>query len=188
MASATVEAFWRWAYGDLCDDDVKAAYAEWLVALLLGLPQQRRNTGTRSDLITPGGVRLEVKSSAYWQSWKYVGEDGALQLPEVTNLSSPPATRVHFRGLRALHSDLYVFCMQTQLDLQKWDALDLAQWEFYLLERRQLEGIGVGANRRSITLGTLRRMQSPLSAAQFQQAGMAVVHDLERVLPTRSGK
>lgn len=87
-----------------------------------------------------------------------------------------------------LHSDLYVFGMQTQLDLHTWDALDLAQREFYLLRRRQLEGIGVGAKRRGITLAVLREMQNPYSAVEFQQAGLAIVRDLEQVLSTHSGK
>ena len=82
--NGTVMEFWAWALGDLCDDDVKGWFAEWLVAKLLGIPTPRRVSWANSDLITPQGVRIEVKSSSYWQSWKLIDEFGH-PLPEPTH-------------------------------------------------------------------------------------------------------
>jgi hypothetical protein len=48
-ANTLASDFWKWAYGDLSDDDVKGAFAEWLVAKLLALPQSRRVSWAPTD-------------------------------------------------------------------------------------------------------------------------------------------
>ena len=130
--------FWRWAFANLCDDDVKGWFAEWLVGSLLGLPMTHRISWANSDLITPGGIRIEVKASAYWQSWKRLNEDGTHKVVEV--VPEARATTIRFGGLVAgnsvelvggppsLKSDLYVFAFQRERDPELWDALNLDQW------------------------------------------------------------
>ncbi len=39
-----VRDFWRWAFSDLCDDDLKGWYAEWIVSILLGIRTERRRS------------------------------------------------------------------------------------------------------------------------------------------------
>jgi hypothetical protein len=79
-------------------------------------------------------------------------------------------------GKPSFKSDLYVFCFQCQTDPAKWDAQDLEQWEFYVMEKDDLMKLKVG---KSISLAALRnfRQQFPcstrtqdgsMSAAQFQ--------------------
>jgi hypothetical protein len=55
LTDASLLDFWRWAFSDLCDDDVKGIFAEWLVVKLMGIPQVRRVSWANSDLITPEG-------------------------------------------------------------------------------------------------------------------------------------
>lgn len=66
----------------------------------------------------------------------------------------------------AYKSDVYVFCFQHELDPARWDALDLAQWEFYLIERAELERI----NTKRVTLLKLRQMGKPMTARECQRA------------------
>ena len=73
----TVADFWRWAYSDLCDDDVKGIFAEWLVGRLLDLPMTRRFSWANCDIRTRDRVSIEVKSSAWWQSWRLLNGDGS---------------------------------------------------------------------------------------------------------------
>ena len=176
---ASVQDFWRWAYGDLCDDDVKGAFAEWMIGRLLGIPHKRRVTWANSDLITPEGVRIEVKSSALWQSWKLLDEFGQPKAAEALALHPIAADRrVVFRGLRArdavgpnvagqrpdLKSHLYVFCMHIEVDPQRWNALDLGQWQFFLASRDDVASWSSS----SVTLAKLRGLLPALSARQFQ--------------------
>lgn len=150
-----------------------------MVANLLGLPlkQMRRVSWADSDIILRNGLRIEVKASACWQSWKLVNEDGSRKpIP-------PPATldpqRVRFGGLQAkgavtpappgdtrLKSDIYVFCMHTQTDASGWDAWNLAHWEFYVMTRAELESQNV---RKAISLASLRKIRAPMSVREFQK-------------------
>lgn len=137
----TVLEFWQWAYGDLMANNVRGVFAEWLVARLLGLSPPVRDSWSAWDLEIDG-LRLEVKCGAYIQSWHKTGE---------------ALSRIAFGGLKArtyiqetrtyteeeaFNSDLYVFCVNECRDRAIWNALDLRQWRFYVLERADLERVG----------------------------------------------
>jgi hypothetical protein len=137
IQDASILEFWQWAFGDLCDDDVKGIYAEWIVQRLLRVKTPRRISWANSDIITPGRIRIEVKSTAHWQSWKFLNEHGE---PEVVPKYTPKEgdVGVRFAGLKArdstsvdfskepvFKSDLYVFAFQKERNIEKWDALDL---------------------------------------------------------------
>jgi hypothetical protein len=182
-----LQDFHRWAFSDLCDDDVKGVFAEWMVRQLLRCPSDRRVSWADSDIILPSGISVELKSSAIWQSWKLVNQDGSRKNP--LPLAKPVRpTYIRFGGLRArptasqwsgeqdFKSHLYVFCFQCETDPAQWDAQNLEQWEFYVMNRHELIELTVG---KSISLAALRKfrlcrpcsMLSPngsMSAAQFQ--------------------
>ena len=159
--------FWRWAFSDLSEDYLKGLFAEWMVAVLLGLPLQgsHRLEFARYDHVL-AGKRIEVKSTARWQSWKLLDEEGRRRAAP-----KKPATvddKVRFEGLRTTsgtyNADLYVFCFQHETEPQQWNALDLNQWEFYALPRAELERLGT----KSIALKTLRRLAPRLTAHDLQ--------------------
>ena len=182
--------FWRWAFSDLLEDTLKGLYAEWMVGNLLGLPMLHggRPGYGNYDLRSPLGLRIEVKSSAYWQSWKLRNEDGTLKpAPEIERWRPTPDKTITFGGLRArdavdrsqeavgYKADLYIFCFQRETDPARWDALDLEQWEFYVLSRAALASAGVS----SLSLRRLRQLCPPLTARQFQAEGRRIVAELE---------
>ncbi|MBI2760326.1 MAG: hypothetical protein HYX51_02730 [Chloroflexi bacterium] len=136
---APVLDFWGWAFSSLGDNDLRGVFAEWLVGKLIGATLVVRQSWIPSDLvwIDPQGqpVAIEVKCSAYVQSWH--------------DEASPPS-RIVFSGLRnqilsldgkaltseqTYNADVYVFCLETCKDRRIYDALDLNQWEFYVLPR-----------------------------------------------------
>jgi hypothetical protein len=175
--SASLLDFWRWAFSDLCDDDIKGIFAEWMVGMLLGLPLSfsRRVSWADSDIILLNGTRIEVKATALWQSWKLVNQDGSsksITAPATLNPGKirfcglqARTTESQWSGERAYKADLYVFCFHSQTDPAEWDAWNLADWEFYVMTRQELADLKVG---RSISLTALRKIRQPMSAAQFQ--------------------
>ncbi|KAA0597206.1 hypothetical protein J2848_000350 [Azospirillum lipoferum] len=151
--TGTITDFWRWAYSDLMSNTTRGVFAEWMVARLLGLSTPQRFEWDACDLVTPEGVRIEVKCGAYRQRWH----------------THHPSSRIVFSGLRArtwsadtgiftskrsFNADLYVFCVQTETDMARWDAFDLDQWRFYLLRRDEVMKL----NQDSVGLVTLRRL------------------------------
>lgn len=189
----TVVDFWRWAFGDLCDDDVKGIYAEWLVHKLLGIQTSRRVSWANSDIITPSGTRVEVKSSAYCQSWKFLDERGELE----GNPRHAPKTddkSIRFSGLMAgdsiathgkvaanFKSDFYVFALQCEKDFTKWNALDLNQWEFFLVPAHVLKKLGS----KSISLATLRAKFETLTAEELAIRGRTAIEAHESAAKVR---
>jgi hypothetical protein len=156
----------------LWDDALKGQFTEWLVSLLLGIRSKRQLHWANTDLVTETGVRIEVKSSSYWQSWKFWGDGGKPR--QLKMAGKTEERRITFAGLKVrdnapgslpeYRSDLYVFGFQAQRDPRLWNALDLRQWEFYMLTRPEMETIGSG----SVSLITVRRKAgAPMTASEL---------------------
>ena len=174
LKDRTYGDFLMWAFADPCNDALKGIFAEWLVLRLLGLKSDRRISWANSDIITPSGNRIEVKSSSYWQDWKLYREDGSEA--DYSRFIIQPDNKVRFSGLisgdatgdeireKGYKSSLYVFCFQRETDPRQWDALDLGQWEFYLTTIEQMEAHAA----RSISLKRLKEIHAgPLSADEL---------------------
>ena len=189
LPSGNALEFWQWAYGDILDDDVKGAFAEWLVHKLLGVVTPRRVSWANSDVITPEGVRIEVKSTVVWQSWKLLDERG---LPEAKPKHPPiqDDRKIRFSGLKArdstavpdsskpkaFKSDLYVFAFQHNADPATWSAFDLSQWEFFVVPTAKLAELGW----ESISLATLRSKFRRLTAGELAVQGREAVQTIAR--------
>ena len=52
------------------DNTQRGAYAEYLVSVALGAEAATRKDWGPYDVLTPNGIRVEVKASAYIQDWK----------------------------------------------------------------------------------------------------------------------
>lgn len=171
----TVLDFWRWAFGDLCPNNVRGVFAEWLVAQILEIDlTEVREPWANWDLRSEH-LRIEVKCAAYYQVWHrdrlqpsriaWSGLKGQVW-DEETNLYSPE---------RTYNADLYVFCVQTEQDPTRWNALDLDQWRFYLLTREQLEAVGG----RSLSLSRLKTQAIALTAADLRKQGRVLMARLQ---------
>lgn len=177
LRNAHLTDFWRWAFSDLCEDYLKGIFAEWMVAVLLGLPleEKRRLEFGNCDLELPNGLRLEVKATAAWQSWKLIDQKGEFR--STPKKPATPANLARFGGLlaraadsdtgdrRVYKADVYVFCFHYETDLSRWDAMDLTQWEFYVVRREELEKLGV----RSISLRRVRQLCPKMTAEEFRR-------------------
>jgi hypothetical protein len=66
--------FWRWAFGDLRSNATCGVLAEYLVARAVGAGrEQPRVEWDNYDVLSPSGVRIEVKSAASLRSWPQTG-------------------------------------------------------------------------------------------------------------------
>jgi hypothetical protein len=188
LANLSLFDFWKWAFSDLCDDDLKGIFAEWLVMRLLRIPGARRVSWANSDIITPENSRIEVKASSYWQSWKLLDERG-LPRTSVWHPISPKA-RIAFAGLKArdavaplnsaapreFKSHIYVFALQAEKEPERWNAMDLSQWEFYVLSAARLREM----NRKSISLAALQKETEPLAATDLRGAVLTMIQKVAR--------
>ncbi len=61
--------YWQWFASDLISNTMRGILAEFIVASALGLTDNSRKEWDACDLITKDGIKIEVKSAAYLQSW-----------------------------------------------------------------------------------------------------------------------
>jgi hypothetical protein len=190
LTDASLLEFWRWAFSDLCDDDVKGIFAEWLVIKLLNIPHLRRISWANSDMMTVEDVRIEVKSSAFWQSWKLVDELGAALVEPAKPACEE--SKVRFSGLRArdavtlarrsdtraFKADVYVFAFQNERNPSRWNAMDLSQWEFYVCTRMVLASIAGD----SVSLSNLRSKVGVSSADELATRVRGMIADVKDAL------
>jgi hypothetical protein len=66
----TLHDFWCWSTSDLLNNTTRGVLAEFLVATALQIPTSGvRDPWAAYDLCTADGMKIEVKSAAYLQSW-----------------------------------------------------------------------------------------------------------------------
>ena len=61
----TLQDFWAWAFSDLVSNTERGKLAEYLVAKAMGCGTQISQTWESYDLLSPEGIKIEVKTSAY---------------------------------------------------------------------------------------------------------------------------
>ena len=128
--------FWQWAYSDICDNRVRGLIAEYLVALALDSLGTRREDWDAWDVRTSSGLKVEVSSAAYVQSWQQPSPSTIwfdIAPPQVGEVAAQPP--------RALErsADVYVFALHGHQDKETLDPLDLAQWQFFVVPTHLLD-------------------------------------------------
>jgi len=163
LPESTVLDFWQWAFSGLRANNLRGIFAEWLVARLLQIEQPVRDSWAAWDLETPAGVKIEVKAAAYLQAWEQQGPSkivfSGLQGRTWDPLQGYSASPTY-------NADLYIFCLQTETDPQRWNPLDLSQWVFYIMSRETLAALGL----KSISLQKLAKIGRKCLAAELRPA------------------
>ncbi len=146
--------FWRWAFDDLSGNTLRGIVAEFLVAQALGAVLEPRREWDSVDLRTPRGLTVEVKSSAYVQSWR---QDRPSQIRfSVAPRAAWDAMTNNWDRERRRRADVYVFALLAHEDKATLDPLNVEQWVFWILPAARLnQKLG---EQKSIGLGTLESL------------------------------
>jgi hypothetical protein len=135
---ATVIDFWRFALSDLRMNNARGYLAEFLVARAVGSTMPRVEWDAY-DVLTPDGVKIEVKSAAYLQAWRQK-KVSTIQFTGLASRTWAPETG--YTGTPSYNADVYVFALLTGTTHGEYAPLDVRMWEFYVLPRRVLETRG----------------------------------------------
>lgn len=136
MTSLDKQEFLAWAYDDLLTNTTRGVLAEYIVATALGIRDTKRVEWDQYDLEIDG-VKVEVKSAAYVQTWKQT------RLSKIVFGIRPTTgwdARTDTYPTSAQRSaDVYVFCLLACEDRDHINPLDVAQWQFYVLPKSELD-------------------------------------------------
>ena len=123
--------FWRWSTSDLTNNAMRGILAEFLVARALEVKSDVRTEWDAYDLVTTDGLRIEVKSSAYVQTWKQQKlSSPCFQIGARRGWDASTNTYSESAGRCA---DVYVFALLPHTDKLTVDPMNLEQWTFYVL-------------------------------------------------------
>lgn len=123
--STSVRDFWRWSSSDLMSNATRGILAEYIVACDLGVATGVRAEWDAFDLTTRSGIKVEVKSSAYLQTW-YQRTYSAINFSIAPTLAWDPQT-AEYATEKKRQGDVYVFCLLHHKDQASVDPLDMDQ-------------------------------------------------------------
>lgn len=122
--------FWKWGFSDINTNIVRGIYAEFLIGHALGLISDKRNAWSDFDFLYRG-VKIEVKSSGYLQSW-----------------DNEELSKILF-SIKTKKANLHIFSIYQDVDRLSANVLDVSRWRFFIYPTRLL------ADQDSIHLGAL---------------------------------
>ena len=162
-----LEDFRQWALSDLVNNTTRGVLAEYIVAKAVGTSTAEvRDAWAAFDLETPDGITIEVKSSSYMQSWAQSG------LSSISFDISPSQAWDYemggFENESKRQADVYIFAVLAHRDKLTLDAMNLDQWEFYVLSTVQLNKHF--RNQKTIALSRLKKLVSPVDFEGLKNA------------------
>lgn len=152
--------FWAWSVSDLVSNATRGRLAEYIIARGLGISTAGvRNEWAAYDLVTPTGIKIEVKSAAYLQAW-FQRRLSTITFSTRRSRAWDPETGV-LSGEATHQADVYVFALLAHVDKSTVDPLDLAQWIFFVLPTTMISART--RSQHSITLKTLEGLTERVS-------------------------
>jgi len=150
----TVLDFWKWANSDILMNAARGVFAEYLVGSALVALDGIRIEWDAFDLkYRDNGI--EVKSSAYVQSWKQKSKSK----PQFT-IAPKSSWRDGINTYtteKQRQASIYVFCLLVECDQNLVNPLDTNQWLFYVATVNNLNLLG---GQKSIGLSHLKRISN----------------------------
>lgn len=175
----TLLDFWRWSVSDILINITRGRFAEFIVGTALGLnPENLREEWDAFDIESEDGIKIEIKSAAYIQSWdqdKY--SKITFSIKKVKHWDAPEGNG---RGIAKRHAHVYVFCLLKVKDQNIIDPLKLEQWEFYVLPTHALENYSGSQNQM-----LLSKLQSLTPAIQYNElkASIQAAYEAQIAIP-----
>lgn len=154
--------FWRWNGSDLLSNATRGRLAEFIVATALAIDTSiPRNEWDSYDLLSREGIKIEIKSSGYVQSWVQKALSKISFGIAPARFWNVETAKYDIDPLR--HADVYIFCLLKHTDKSTVDPLNLDQWEFYVVNTKQL---GV---KKTISLMSLRKICQSVTYFQLKK-------------------
>ncbi len=152
--------FWRWSASDLVSNATRGRFAEFIVASALGIDTTIvRDEWSAYDLESKEGVKIEVKSAAYIQSWNQK-RHSAIRFSIKATRNWNAAKGLYENEIKR-QADIYVFCLLKHIEQHTLNPLDISQWDFYVCPSTLLN-ITPG-NAKGISLKRLKKIAEPIA-------------------------
>ena len=151
--------FWKYAYGQL--EGLGDTLAEFFVAKALGIEKAENvNYWTAYDMAYRN-KRIEVKATRYVHPWN-------THISKVRTFSIEPTNNSYWGNSedgvnggkeRSRQSEVYVFCLNNNMDIEKNDPLNMDDWVFYVVPTFEINSYCEdNPEQKKISLNVVRRL------------------------------
>jgi len=128
---------WQWAYSDLIGNTERGIIAEYLVAVACGIDHKPRISWDAYDMELDNGIKIEVKSSGYLQTWKQ--KNFSKPMFNIPKTFAWDSTENVYETLAKRQADIYVFAVHSHKEITTINPLNTNQWEFYVISTKVLD-------------------------------------------------
>ena len=171
--------FWQYAYSQL--EGLGDTLAEFFVAQALGvIKAENVNYWTAYDMAYRN-KRIEVKATSYVHPWNTRISKTRTFSIEPTNNSYWGNTRdgINAEKRLARQSEVYVFCLNSNMDIHNHDPLKIDDWVFYVVPTFEINGYcKTNPEQKKISLNVVRRLAK--NGVAFDELKNAVDTAIER--------
>ncbi len=172
--SFSIQDFWVWMASDVLNNTLRGTVAEYIVSQATEASAPVRVEWDTVDITTPEGIKIEVKSAAYLQSW-HQDRPSAISFG-IAKTYPWDWEKNQYGETQVRSADVYVFCVLAHLNAQTVKPLDLTQWKFYVLPTRTLD-TSLG-DQKTVSLSRLKELGAePLDYDQIRNAVLEVYGD-----------
>ena len=147
-------SFWQWYASDIVGNAMRGILAEYIVASSVGMSSGTRTEWDAFDIETSEGIKVEVKSGAYVQSWEQK-KHSAIQFSIRPTYGWDSESNSRSKEI-IRQADVYVFCLLKHKEQSSINPLNLDQWVFYVVPTRTLNQ-SLGAQK-TISLNSLEKL------------------------------
>lgn len=159
---------------DVLNNTLRGTVAEYIVSQATGACAPVRVEWDTVDITTPEGIKIEVKSAAYLQSW-HQKRPSTISFGIAKKRPWDPETN-QYGETRVRSADVYVFCLLAHRDGPTVKPLELTQWEFYILPTSTLD-TSLG-DQKTVSLSRLKKLGAePLDYDQIRNAVLKACND-----------
>ena len=161
--NVTVGDFWAWGYSDILSNANRAVFAEFIVGLALDVVHEPRTEWDAADLRYRGFL-IEVKASAYLQSWPQ--ETPSVIRFDISKKKSWHADTNTNDSDRVRSAHCYVFCIYAEKDSAKCNIVDITAWRFYVISTERIDS--AFGDQKSVGLGRIEQLTQPIEYSQLR--------------------
>lgn len=145
---------------------MRGQFAEFIVGAAMGLNVKNiRDAWGAYDLKTETGIKIEVKSASYIQTWAQPNYSSINFSIKPAKFWNPETGKFDKESKR--HADIYVFCLLNHKDQDTIDPLKLEQWTFFVLPTFKLDNYKRSSS--SITLKSLTQLAEAVAFADLKK-------------------
>jgi len=168
--SAKLVDFWRWSVSDIISNATRGRLAEFIVAAALKIDLTKiRDEWSAYDLISPEGIKIEVKSASFLQSWAQNDFSKISFSIKAARFWDPSTGKYSIAPER--NSDVYVFCLLRHKDKKTLNPLALEQWEFFVVSK-----IVINDYKRSNSSITLKSLQDITPSVDYSSLQQTIIN------------